>query len=173
MLLTNSDGDQEFCLSRLREVVGAATPTTAPFYHTLKGGDKNGTHKTHQRLFPHRWHVCKTSICGRKRIRIRIITFDRIGNLSGNAVGNSYTSVRGCLYKAFPDKHAEDVLIVYIRNGKNIMIKIKITVNGRHFHDINAAFQEIERALEENVSRKKQEIIMKEKARRMKSSKKA
>ena len=53
------------------------------------------------------------------------------------------------------------------------MIKIKITVNGRHFHDINAAFQEIERALEENVSRKKQEIIMKEKARRMKSSKKA
>jgi S-adenosylmethionine synthetase len=77
------------------------------------------------------------------------------------------------LYKAFPDKHAEDVLIVYIRNGKNIMIKIKITVNGRHFHDINAAFQEIERALEENVSRKKQEIIMKEKARRMKSSKKA
>ena len=30
------------------------------------------------------------------------------------------------------------------------MIKIKITVNGRHFNDINVAFQEIERALEES-----------------------
>ena len=52
------------------------------------------------------------------------------------------------------------------------MIKIKITVNGRRFNDINAAFQELQRALEEDVSQKKQEIIMKEKARRMKSSKK-
>lgn len=75
------------------------------------------------------------------------------------------------MYKAFPDKHVEDVLIVYIRNGKNIMIKIEITVNGRHFNDVNAAFQETERALEENVSRKKQEIIMKENTRRMKPSK--
>ena len=51
------------------------------------------------------------------------------------------------------------------------MIKIEITVNGRHFNDVNAAFQETERALEENVSRKKQEIIMKENTRRMKPSK--
>ena len=52
------------------------------------------------------------------------------------------------------------------------MIKMKITVNGQCFNDINAATQEIERVLEEDVSQKKQEIIMKEKARRMKSSKK-
>lgn len=51
--------------------------------------------------------------------------------------------------------------------------EIKITVNGRRFNDINATFQEFERALEENVSEKKQEIIMKENARRMKPSKKA
>ena len=52
------------------------------------------------------------------------------------------------------------------------MIKIKITVNGQRFNDINAAFQELQRALEEDVSQKKQEVIMKEEARRMKSSKK-
>ena len=53
------------------------------------------------------------------------------------------------------------------------MIKIEITVNGRRFNDINAAFQELQRALEEDVSQKKQEIIMKENTRRMKPSKKA
>ena len=38
------------------------------------------------------------------------------------------------------------------------MIKIKITVNGRRFNDINKNFN----ALEENVSQKKQEIIQRE-----------
>lgn len=51
------------------------------------------------------------------------------------------------------------------------MIKLKITVNGRCFNDTNAAFQELERILEENVSQKKQEIIMKENTRRMNPSK--
>lgn len=51
------------------------------------------------------------------------------------------------------------------------MIKLKITVNGRRFNDINAAFQEFERTLKESVSRKKQEIIMNENTKRMKPSK--
>ena len=51
------------------------------------------------------------------------------------------------------------------------MIKLKITVNGRRFNDINGVFQETERVLEEDVSQKKQEIIMKENTRRMKPSK--
>ena len=50
------------------------------------------------------------------------------------------------------------------------MIKIKITVNGRRFNDINAAFQELQRTLEKEVSQKKQEIIMREKARHTKPS---
>ena len=52
------------------------------------------------------------------------------------------------------------------------MIKIEITVNGQRFNDINAGFSKLQCALEKDVSQKKQEIIMKEKAGRMKSSKK-
>ena len=48
------------------------------------------------------------------------------------------------------------------------MIKSKITVNGQHFNDINAAFSDLQHALEKDVSQKKQEIIMKEKAGRIK-----
>ena len=51
------------------------------------------------------------------------------------------------------------------------MIKLKITVSGQRSNDINAVFQEPERILEENVSQKKQEIIMEENTRRMKVSK--
>jgi hypothetical protein len=78
---------------------------------------------------------------------------------------------------AFPDEHAEDTIstmvsksTLSIRKEVSIMIKIKITVNGRRFNDINAAFQEFQRTLEKEVSQKKQEITMREKARHTKPS---